>query len=272
MKFLPFTEFAPAKVNLALHVLGRRTDGYHELDSIVAFADVGDTLDFEPAEAFAIAVAGPFAADLPPTDENIVTRAWDRLRAGLPDMPAVRIRLTKNLPVASGIGGGSANAAAAIRGAMRIAGLTAPTDELRAVALSLGADVPVCLVGKACRMRGVGEKLEVLETFAPRAGLLVNPGTPVATVDVFRALGLARNSVHGTAIPDASDPAHWRNDLAEPAIRAAPAIADVLAWLRSQPGAAYVNMSGSGATCFALGPSQHGTPPDGWWVRKVKIS
>ncbi len=224
----PFTLFAPAKINLALHVLGRGADGYHNLDSIVAFADVGDELTFSPAQCFAITTSGPFAADLPPTDDNIVARTWTRMLAVLPDLAPVSVHLVKNLPVASGIGGGSADAAAAIRAALRIAGITQYSAEVMAVALSLGADVPVCLMGKACRMQGVGERLEPLAVFKPLHAILVNPLAAVPTPAVFRQLGLEPGQGFGQPITDPADQACWRNDLAPPAIAVAPVIGEVM--------------------------------------------
>ena len=269
--FTPFIEFAPAKINLALHVLGRRADGYHELDSIVAFADVGDTLNFQPADRFAITTSGPFARDLPPTDGNIISRVWEKFSALIPGVPPMAIHLTKNLPVASGIGGGSANAAATLRGLLRLSGLPPDVPEVRSLALALGADVPVCMTGRACRMRGVGERIEILENFVPVRALLANPGVPVSTAEVFNALGLAHNSVYGTSIADLRSIREWRNDLTAPATRCAPAVADVIAWLAAQPGATYVNMSGSGATCFALGAVATGPPPAGVWTAAVTL-
>ncbi len=226
--FEPFSERARAKINLALHVLGRRADGYHDLDSIVAFADLGDELFISPAQHFAITTGGPFAADLPPTDDNIIAKAWAKMRLLLPDLPPAAVHLTKNLPVASGIGGGSANAAATIRAALRLAGITQYSGEIMALALSLGADVPVCLLGKACRMQGAGERITPLDTFKPLHAMLVNPGIAVSTLDVFRKLGLERGQQFGTPI---IDPASWRNDLTAPAIALAPVIGEVLATL-----------------------------------------
>ncbi len=152
------TEFAPAKVNLALHILGRRTDGYHELDSVVAFADVGDVLVLQPAERTELTLAGPFAADVPTTADNLVLKAHAALAKHLA-LPSVAFHLTKNLPVASGIGGGSADAAAALRGLLKLSGNKPDDDVLNRIALTLGADVPVCLQGSACRMQGVGETI-----------------------------------------------------------------------------------------------------------------
>ncbi len=157
----------------------------------------------------------------------------------------------KNLPVASGIGGGSANAAAALRGFLRIAEMDCRGDDVMAVALALGADVPVCLLGKPCRMRGVGERIEALAPFTRRRALLVNPLIEVSTPAVFGQLGLEKGTAFGKAIADPTDPACWRNDLALPAIGVAPVIGDVLGVLEKLPGVSRCFMSGSGATCLA---------------------
>jgi 4-diphosphocytidyl-2-C-methyl-D-erythritol kinase len=273
----PFTLFAPAKINLALHVLGRRSDGYHDLDSIVAFADVGDTLSFAAADRFAITAGGPFAGGLPAAEDNIIARAWDAASElaggqGLP-LPPVHVHLTKNLPVASGIGGGSSNAAAALKGFLRIAGIDSAGQDVSAAALKLGADVPVCLGGFTCRMQGVGERITPIEGFAPRAAILVNPLVEVSTPAVFGQLGLARGQPHGEAIRDVHDPASWRNDLARPAIALAPVIGEVLAAVERAPGVTRAFMSGSGATCVALLAEDAATPAldPRWWVARCRI-
>jgi 4-diphosphocytidyl-2-C-methyl-D-erythritol kinase len=175
----------PAKVNLALHVLGRRADGYHELDSIVAFAGVGDWLRFTPARDVGITAEGPFAAALPEASGNIIRKAWEAAQAiaaarGLV-LPPSAVHLIKNLPVASGIGGGSANAAAALKGFLKRAGVTSFDPEIAAAALRIGADVPVCLSGITCRMQGVGERITPIQGFAPREAILVNPMVAVST-------------------------------------------------------------------------------------------
>ena len=273
---LPFTLFAPAKVNLALHVLGRRDDGYHDLDSIVAFADVGDRLTFTTADAFAITASGPFAAALPPGGDNIIAKSWAAAQAIAAGrgraLPPVAVHLEKNLPVASGIGGGSANAAAALKGFLRVAGL-AVDDEVVAAGLAIGADVPVCLAGTACRMQGVGERITPLGGFAPRHAMLVNPLLEVSTPSVFKGLDLAKGQSFGTPIADARDPAHWRNDLAAPAIALAPVIGEVLNRLAATPGVTRAFMSGSGATCVALLEHAHVTADldPAWWSARTVL-
>lgn len=273
---LPFTLFAPAKVNLALHVLGRRDDGYHDLDSIVAFADVGDRLTFTPADAFAITASGPFAAALPPGGDNIIAKSWAAAQAIAAGrgraLPSVAVHLEKNLPVASGIGGGSANAAAALKGFLKVAGL-AVDGEAAAAGLRIGADVPVCLAGTACRMQGVGERITPLAGFAPRHAILVNPLVEVSTPAVFKGLALAKGQSFGTPIADARDPASWRNDLAAPAIALAPVIGDVLTRLAATPGVTRAFMSGSGATCVALLEDAQVTADldPAWWSARTLL-
>lgn len=273
-----FSLFAPAKVNLALHVLGRREDGYHDLDSIVAFADVGDRLTFTPAEAFTVTASGPFAAALPPAGDNIIARSFAAAQAIAARrgrvLPPVAVHLEKNLPVASGIGGGSANAAAALRGFLRMAGIEEIDDEVMAAGLAIGADVPVCLAGRACRMRGVGERITPLAGLAPLSAILVNPMVEVSTPAVFRGLGLARGQAYRDAIADAREPAGWRNDLAPPAIALAPVIGDVLARLAATPGVTRAFMSGSGATCVALCANANVQPvlDPGWWRARTVLA
>src|SRR5437868_3030585 len=172
---MPHTELARAKVNLALHVLGRRSDGYHELDSIVAFADIADRLTFEAAPDWHLDVVGPFAADLRPATDNLVLKAAHGFAQAFGDERRYRVTLEKNLPVASGIGGGSADAAATLRALATLSGRSIDRVRLSGLAASLGADVPVCLVGRSCRMRGAGERIDILDAMAPLPAVLVNP-------------------------------------------------------------------------------------------------
>jgi 4-diphosphocytidyl-2-C-methyl-D-erythritol kinase len=244
------TEFAPAKVNLALHVLGRRSDGYHELDSVVAFAQVGDELALQRAAATTLAVTGPFAAAVPTTADNLVLRAHAALAQHVA-LPPVAFSLIKNLPVASGIGGGSADAAAALRGLLRLAEADVEPAELSRLALTLGADVPVCLHGKACRMQGVGEVITPVSDLTSQALLLVNPLQACSTTAVFRGMGLKPGDVAGSAV-DVRDPASWRNDMTAAACGVLPTIREVLHVLSQIDGGIVHRMSGSGATCFAL--------------------
>ncbi|MBW4092227.1 MAG: 4-(cytidine 5'-diphospho)-2-C-methyl-D-erythritol kinase [Proteobacteria bacterium] len=252
---------APAKVNLFLHVLGRRADGYHRLDSLAVFAGAADRLRVMPAATLSLEVGGAFGAALALEPDNLVLRAARALAAAGGIVPTGRLRLDKALPVASGIGGGSADAAAALRLLARWWGLAVGPAELAAIASGLGADVPVCLAGRAARMGGVGEVLGPAPSL-PRCGLvLVNPGVPVATAAVFRArtgafsapADLAEGWADAAAM--AADLAHCRNDLEAPARALCPAIDTVLAALASAPGCLLARMSGSGATCFGLFPA-----------------
>lgn len=273
-----FTERATAKINLALHVLGRRPDGYHELDSIVAFADVGDVLNFRLADKTSLTIDGPFAAGLSTGPDNLVLMAMAALQAVVP-VPSVDIKLTKNLPIASGIGGGSADAAAALRGLLRLAGHSLPRDQLQHIALSLGADVPVCLRSKPCRMQGIGETITDLPPLPWKAVVLANPLQPCNTAEVFRHLGLAKGQTHGTAV-EWSAPESWRNDLTSPALKTLPEIAGVLTALENEKQLLVVRMSGSGATCFGLAATMDDAEavavqlrnrnPD-WWIKAALL-
>jgi 4-diphosphocytidyl-2-C-methyl-D-erythritol kinase len=247
-------EAAPAKVNLYLHVTGRRPDGYHELDSLAVFADVADELRAEPAKSLELVLRGPFGAALDAEPDNLVLRAARALAAAAGREPLVRLTLEKNLPVASGIGGGSADAAACLRLLGRLWNVTPPPE----LALSLGADVPVCLAGSAARMSGVGEHLAPAPRLPECGMVLVNPGVALGTADVFRARG--SGFAAAAAVPDAwldarsmaADLARLGNDLERPAIGLRPVIGEVLAALRATPGCLLARMSGSGATCFGL--------------------
>jgi 4-diphosphocytidyl-2-C-methyl-D-erythritol kinase len=276
--FPPFLEEAPAKINLALHVLGRRGDGYHELDSIVAFADITDTLLFEPAATTALVVRGPMGAGLPPGGDNLVLRALSEVGKHV-KLPEMHITLNKNLPAAAGIGGGSADAAATLRGALRASGSQLSPDKLSDIALAIGADVPVCLRRQSCRMKGIGD---VIAPLAPPGGaiVLVHPRVACDTAAVFAALGLAPGQEHREGL-DPAEPLAWRNDLTEAATRVRPVIAEVLAALKAVSGFHAVRMSGSGATCFGLtGDLSQATAAAAalakahpqWWVRAARLN
>jgi 4-diphosphocytidyl-2-C-methyl-D-erythritol kinase len=245
--------FAPAKVNLALHVTGRRADGYHLLDSLVVFACVGDAVSAELAEGLSLVLDGPEAGALAAEPDNLVLRAARALAAGR-ELGAA-LRLVKRLPVASGIGGGSSDAAAALRVLARLWRVEA---DLPALALSLGADVPVCLARSPAVMRGIGEALAPAPRL-PRFGLLLaNPRVAVETRAVFaaRAPGFSAPIAYPEAWSDAAamarDLAAWRNDLEAPAMALCPVIGQVRAAIAAQPGCLLARMSGSGATCFGL--------------------
>ena len=245
------SSFAPAKVNLALHVTGQRGDGYHLLDSLVCFADVGDLITVAPSDDLTLTITGPHAAGLPLSDDNLVLRAARALHPAR----GARITLTKNLPIASGIGGGSADAAATLHALAALWALPLPDVE---TVLRLGADVPVCLTGHAARMQGIGETVTPL-TLPAGWLVLVNCGVPVATGAVFAALRDRHNPPLPDKIPDLPDTAALasllstlRNDLQIPAMALCPAIATVIDALAAQPGCLLTRMSGSGATCFGL--------------------
>ena len=271
--------FAPAKVNLALHVLGRRTDGYHVLDSLVVFASIGDHVRAEAAEGLSLSVTGPFAAALGNEPDNLVLRAARALAEAGGIAPRAHLTLDKHLPVASGIGGGSADAAAALRALAHLWRLEVPEPDMARLALRLGADVPVCLRGQPARMGGIGEELAAVPMLPPFGLLLVNPGVGVSTPAVFRARtgAFSRPLDLPTSWPDAAALAAWLaetgNDLEPPAISLQPVIGDVLARLRALPGCRLARMSGSGATCFGLFDSAGAAEAaarvvggPGWWV------
>ena len=267
-------ELARAKVNLFLHVVGRRADGYHLLDSLAVFPDVGDALEAVPAAGLSLAIDGPFGKGLPCGPDNLVLRAAYALQQACGTPAGAALRLAKRLPVASGIGGGSADAAAALRALSALWEVAVPAG----LAQGLGADVPVCMASRPARMGGVGEVLGPAPALPPCGLVLVNPGVAVATPDVFRARG---PGFHAPAVlpagwPDAhtmaADLARLSNDLEAPALALCPPTATVLTWLRSRPGCLLARMSGSGATCFALFKTAAAArtvadaAPPGWWT------
>lgn len=269
-------EAAPAKINLALHVTGQRPDGYHLLDSLVAFADVGDRVSACPAARTSLHVTGPMAAGVPVGAENAVLRAAALIGV------AADITLDKHLPAAAGIGGGSSDAAAALRALARLAGVALPAD-----VLALGADVPVCLLAGAARMRGIGEAVEPVDGLPPLDAVLVNPRVPVATPGVFARLDRRENAGMPETLPrwrDGAECARWlatqRNDLEAPAQALCPGIGAVLESLRASGGCMLARMSGSGATCFGLCPDAAtaraeaariaAARPD-WWVVATRL-
>lgn len=252
---------APAKINLALHVTGQRADGYHLLDSLVTFAEFGDELTLAASEKDELTIGGPFAAQLQCAEagKNLVLLARDTIRAladGRP-CPPVSMHLTKNLPIASGLGGGSSDAAAALRGLNKFWGLSLSTQELSAAGLALGADVPMCLAAKPLRAAGIGEEIAVLDAFPALDLVLVNPGVGVSTPAIFRALEKKDNRSMSAKANLASFHAACEflsaqhNDLQRPAVALEPVIADCLAAL-GENGAMLTRMSGSGATCFGI--------------------
>ncbi|TPL98891.1 4-(cytidine 5'-diphospho)-2-C-methyl-D-erythritol kinase [Mesorhizobium sp. B2-3-11] len=250
---------APAKINLALHVTGRRPDGYHLIESLAVFTRFGDRIEIAPAEGDDFAVSGRYAPDVPPDGDNLVLKARDALRqaTGFRSTPPVIIRLEKNLPVASGVGGGSSDAAAVLRGLVDSWGLDIDSAELARIGLSLGADVPMCLAAKPLVARGIGEELSMVPDFSALGLVLVNPGTPVSTTEIFAALSQRDN---GPLPPlprsiEFHSLRNWleitRNDLEPAALAMRPAIGRALSWL-DKAGSGFSRMSGSGATCFGL--------------------
>lgn len=271
------SEFAPAKVNLALHVTGQRADGYHLLDSLVMFANIGDQITAERAGSSTLDVTGPLARGVPTDARNSMLRAAEW--AGV----AMRMSLDKHLPHEAGIGGGSSDAAAALRAAEALSG--AP---LSGAMEEVGADVPVCYLAKACVMRGIGEDVRALTGFPRLAAVLANPGVPVATPAVFAKLTNKQNPalpsvprLHCAEDVAAFLSAQTRNDLEPPALAIEPVIGDVLDRLWAAEGALFARMSGSGATCFALFSEIQGAEQaaqalraqnPAWWVSAVWLN
>jgi 4-diphosphocytidyl-2-C-methyl-D-erythritol kinase len=251
-------ERAPAKINLTLRVLGPRPDGFHELESLVAFADLADTLTLRSGGDVALDIAGPFASACGPAAGNLVLKAVAALRERAAGLTAGHFSLKKNIPVAAGLGGGSADAAAALRLLARVNGFGASDPRLAAAALAVGADVPVCLASCARIMRGVGDLLSEPLPIAAMPAVLVNPNVPLSTRDVFTAFagnkggGKYLGNVPAKAEALIGFLAEHGNDLTQGAIACAPVITDVLIALRALPAVQLVRMSGSGPTCFAL--------------------
>ena len=278
--------FAPAKLNLYLHITGRRDDGYHTLDSLIVFAGVGDRVTVSPAHDLGLELTGPFAPALADDPDNLVLRAARLLaRAGGVE-PRAAITLEKNLPVAAGLGGGSADAAAALRALATLWKLAPTADDLAALALDLGADVPVCLAGQAAFVGGIGENLTPPPSLPPVHGVLVNPGAALSTAAVFsERAGAFTGPGRFTGAPAdgaalAQTLATRCNDLEAPARRLCPAIDQALAALAAEPHCLLARMSGSGATCFGLfanaghgaAATEHiaGSHPE-WWVASAPL-
>ena len=287
----PFVENAPAKVNLTLRVLGRRSDGYHEIESLVAFAEFGDTLSFSPGGELALTVQGPYAANAGEDADNLVLKAVRALAGRVAGIGLGAFQLHKRLPVAAGLGGGSADAAAALRLLARANKLPIDDGRLYDAARVVGADVPVCLDPRPRLMRGVGEILSAPLKLPPLPALLANPGIALPTKSVFAAWkGVASAAVPldvATAAKIGNREEYLRllatqsNDLEDAAIAVEPAVAEVLASLRALAGCRLARMSGSGATCFALFSSAAaaieaakalGNKYPHWWVRASALS
>jgi 4-diphosphocytidyl-2-C-methyl-D-erythritol kinase len=264
-----FTETAFAKLNLALHVRSRRADGYHDIETIFAFCEDGDELRAEPADDLTLEVSGPFAADIPDNDANLVIEAARVVRLAAEIDAGASLHLVKNMPVASGIGGGSADAAALLRLLTPLWDI--PASQAGEFAPLLGADVPACLLSRSCRGEGAGDRVHSVELgLSGTPVLLVNPGHSLSTKDVFeRWDGVDRGPL-----------GDWReghNGLEAAATSWVPAVAEVLAWLRQRRAANFVRMSGSGATCFALFADEAARDeaarqvPEPWWHLATRL-
>ena len=278
---------APAKINLALHVTGRRSDGYHLLDTLVIFTKFGDRVSVGPAERDEFIASGPFADAVPLDTSNLVLRARDLLRAHFPRAGGpVRIALEKNLPAASGIGGGSSDAAAALKALAGLWNIDIADEELARLALPLGADLPMCVAARPLLAKGIGEEIVPVERLPALPILLVNPRVPVPTPEVFRRLASRENPPLPPLPPrpDVAALVGWlqntRNDLEAPAAEAAPVILDVLSAIRRN-GAAFARMSGSGATCFGIfgtaaeaekAATRIAADRPGWWAVATQSS
>lgn len=282
---------APAKVNLTLRILGRRADGYHALESLVAFAALADELTLIPDVPLALAVEGPTAGQAGPLDDNLVLKAARAAAERITGLQLGAFTLTKRLPAGGGLGGGSSDAAAALRLLARVNTLSLDDPRLGAAALATGADVPVCLAAKPRIMRGIGEDLSPPLVLPGLPAVLAGPGFPLATKEVFAALGLKPGARTGADAQAAADvPADREallaflaahpNELEAPALKLAPAIGDLLAALRSDPGCRLARMSGSGTSCFGLFDTQadaHAAADrlsvahPAWWVQATMI-
>ena len=278
-------EHAPAKVNLTLAVLGRRADGYHLLDSLVVFADAGDRLTLTPGGPLSLQVRGVTAQEAGPVESNLVFKVAQALATVIPNLKLGRFTLDKRLPVAAGLGGGSSDAAAALRLLARANRLKLNDRRLLKAAGGVGADVPVCIDPRPRRMRGIGEKLSAPLAIPKLAAVLVNPGVAVPTKDVFALLGFepgaAKRAARARALPRDRGSliaflAGERNDLEPAAVKLQPVIARVLMALRQEHGCDLARMSGSGATCFGLFTSSRAAAAAArhlaaaqprWWVK-----
>ena len=274
------TEKACAKINLALHVLGKREDGYHELDSIIAFADFGDELRLREAEKTSLEISGAFANNIPSGDDNIILKAHNLLQQIVDvKIPKVEITLQKNLPVAAGLGGGSADAAALVRAFSRLINIELSAQKIQSLAKSLGADVPVCYYQTSCQIQGIGEIIRALPINLPKAIVLINPLKSCSTQEVFSQLAL-KNGQHHLEKVDVENSPLWRNDLTTPAIAVEPDIKNVLSALEQEQCFLATRMSGSGATCFGLidnmasasaAAARLSVRNPNWWVKAAEL-
>lgn len=280
---------APAKLNLFLHIGEKRPDRYHELESLVVFAEAGDRLEFAPASELILKVMGPFRAQCPASEKNLVLKAARALKERGGKQEGAAITLEKNLPVAAGLGGGSADAAATLRALNVLWHLDRPEDELLEIAAELGSDVPACLLSRPCWMAGRGEQVLKTAPLPQLAAVLVNPGVAVPTAEVFATLN-ARTGVGRMRPPPGNIQTLWdvvaylddaSNDLEAPASQLHPVIDEVLDALSNEPGCVVAQMSGSGATCLGLfdggylalgGAERIAFEHPEWWVRATHIA
>ncbi len=281
-------ELARAKVNLALHITGQREDGYHTLDSLVVFPELGDLVTVKPAPQLSLEVSGEFAEKIQDAPaNNLVYKAAQMLSEHVPASSSALIRLEKFLPVAAGIGGGSADAAATLRALAKLWGASPSPSDLSKLSLNLGADVPMCLEEKPARIRSIGEVIEPVNEFPTGAMVLVNPMIEISTPAIFKALEKKDNSPlpeMPAEFENMKALANWlktcRNDLQKPAISQAAEISEVLDLLASQPETLLARMSGSGATCFALCETLEAAQKiaahlheirSNWWIKTARI-
>jgi 4-diphosphocytidyl-2-C-methyl-D-erythritol kinase len=277
---------APAKVNLYLHVTGRRADGYHLLDSLIAFADIGDSLDIEGSDELSLVNTGPFGAVLDPGPDNLVLRAARSLQAEAGITSGARLTLTKRVPVAAGLGGGSADAAATLDGLAELWDLDVDDEDLARLGIDLGADVPVCLYGEPAYVSGIGEVIEPAPRLPETHIVLANPGKPVLTAAVFKA----QSGRFGAPARFADAPKDARalvellakreNGLARAAMQIEPAIGEVLTALEESGDCLLARLCGSGPTCYGIFPDAAAAAAAAaklahahasWWVCPTKL-
>ena len=275
---------AAAKINLYLHVVGRRANGYHELDSLIAFTNVFDTLTFYESNDLVLEIDGPFASRIPATENNLVLRAARALREEVGIGLGAHIKLQKDLPVAAGLGSGSADAAATLKGLVKLWKIEESDFNLKEIGFSLGTDIPACLISDTVHVGGVGEILEIGPKLPEVGVLLVNPCVTLSTPAVFQA----RRGGFSPSLPMIEPPKTVNklvreledrsNDLTDPALRLAPVIREVLAALENIAGCHLARLSGSGATCFGLFDNQKVAlaaskllEGKGWWIRATKF-
>lgn len=276
-----FTLLAPAKINLFLHITGKRDDGYHLLQSVMIFVDVGDEMQFSPHDSLFLDVEGPFAADMPPPHGNLVYRAAQLLAEEYKVPMRGRIILRKRLPVASGIAGGSSDAATALSGLAKLWGLPDEKERLRRIGAKLGADVPACIARRPVWAEGVGERVTPLQDMPALHLVLANPMVATPTPEVFRrfrarfSAPLQFSGRRKSMQEWIADLKLYRNDLTAAAVEVTPEIRGVLAALGDAPNCHFARLSGSGATCFGVFDHAHAATaavnklkqahPD-WWI------